>query len=390
MNRGQLESILESIEIPASAYETAAARYEDMGQWLGRYGSECEHFDPHILPQGSFRLGTAIKPLSNGDAYDVDLVCILRQGLTKTNTSQYLLKQRVGNEVKEFRTARNILSPVEEKHRCWRLNYADRMSFHMDILPAIPQDGGSIQILNSSLVKSSMLEALAQRVSIHEIAITDDRHRSYGVQSHDWKVSNPEGYALWFADRMRPRLQRFDEGITAMNKAQVDDLPLYTRKTPLQRAIQLLKRHRDYMFRNNPDLKPISMIITTLAARAYQGEVKIEDALSSILSRMGSFLQPSMPRVQNPVNPLEDFAEKWYANPNLERNFHAWLAGAQADFGVIVSPIGEEVLLMKARNSMGVDLSTVIKGDSRTVSPAVPSAIHIIKPSEAPKPWCRS
>jgi hypothetical protein len=37
--------------------------------------------------------------------------------------------------------------------------------------------------------------------------------------------------------------------------------------------------HRDRMFENDPDGKPISVIITTLAARAYGGETDVYSAL---------------------------------------------------------------------------------------------------------------
>ena len=47
--------------------------------------------------------------------------------------------------------------------------------------------------------------------------------------------------------------------------AAVEDVPTYELKTPLQRAVQLLTRHRDVMFADNPDVAPISMILTNLA-----------------------------------------------------------------------------------------------------------------------------
>jgi hypothetical protein len=53
-----------------------------------------------------------------------------------------------------------------------------------------------------------------------------------------------------------------------------EDVPTYELKTPLQRAIQLLKRHRDVMFVDNLDVAPISMILTNLAGHAYGGEAE--------------------------------------------------------------------------------------------------------------------
>ncbi len=126
-----------------------------------------------------------------------------------------------------------------------------------------------------------------------------------------------------------------------MEKAQVDEIPLFRRKAPLQRAVQLLKRHRDQMYKGDEDRKPISIIITTLAARAYNGEQDIESALASILSKMESLVNPDAPRVPNPVNPAEDFADRWpmpqHKYLQLEENFFLWLRAAKADFSNLLS-----------------------------------------------------
>ena len=54
---------------------------------------------------------------------------------------------------------------------------------------------------------------------------------------------------------------------------RADDIPDALVRTPLQRAIQIMKRHRDVRFNAHRDQKhnPISMIITALAAcQTYQ------------------------------------------------------------------------------------------------------------------------
>ncbi len=90
---------------------------------------------------------------------------------------------------------------------------------------------------------------------------------------------------------------------------------------------------------DEPDGKPISVIITTLAAAAYQGEQDVGTALENILTNMGNFVLKTKPRVPNPVNPVEDFADKWhdpkYAHLNLERKFWQWLEQARTDFQII-------------------------------------------------------
>jgi len=132
-----VEAIAGTIEIPDSAYETAEARYKDIGNWFGRPDSHCGHFEPHILPQGSFRLGTVNRPLDENAAYDLDLSCKLESGVTKETSTQEELKNLVGLDVESYRNARGIREPKKEKYRCWRLIYADQLSFHMDIVPCV-------------------------------------------------------------------------------------------------------------------------------------------------------------------------------------------------------------------------------------------------------------
>jgi hypothetical protein len=90
------------------------------------------------------------------------------------------------------------------------------------------------------------------------------------------------------------------------------------------------------MFQDNDDSKPISVIITTLSGRAYNGEADLSDALKNILENMDKYINKSGKRVPNPTHPEEDFADKWddasYAHLKLEENFYLWLKSARRDF----------------------------------------------------------
>src|SRR5690606_21287264 len=101
---------------------------------------------------------------------------------------------------------------------------------------------------------------------------------------------------------------------------------IFKRKTVLQRTIQLLKRHRDIMFISNPDSKPISIIITTIVARYYSGEKDLYTALNRALTALYEFAESNSDSVFNPVNPEENFADKWvkpeYKDLHLKQNFH--------------------------------------------------------------------
>lgn len=71
-----LEQIAEDLDVPPSKYEDAKRSYDAVGDWLNRPESELAQYSPRIYPQGSFALGTAVKP-EGDDHYDVDAVCVL-------------------------------------------------------------------------------------------------------------------------------------------------------------------------------------------------------------------------------------------------------------------------------------------------------------------------
>jgi hypothetical protein len=121
-----------------------------------------------------------------------------------------------------------------------------------------------------------------------------------------------------------------------MITASVDEIPDYRVKTPLQRAIQLLKRHRDCMFADDGEHKPISINITTLAAHAYNEEPTISLALQSILTGMDRYVEyrGGVAWIANPVNPAENFADKWDEEPKKRENFYRWLDEARKDFAL--------------------------------------------------------
>lgn len=361
-----IEEVIASIDIPDSSYELTEKRYKDLADWFGRRESRCFKFDPHLYTQGSFRLGTVIRPLDENGEYDLDMACRLRAGITKATHTQKQLKYLVGDDLEDYRVARNIKEKREEKHRCWRLKYADTLNFHMDAVPSIPEVASQRLMLKEAMMQTGTAHMLAESVAEHAVAITDNRHAKYDGICNDWRMSNSEGYALWFESRMELATILLEKWASEARAAKVDKLPSFKRKSPLRQCVQILKRHRDVMFKSDPDGKPISAIITTLAAMAYSGEVEMDDALGDILERMGGLVRPYAPHVPNPVNPTEDFADKWdkaeYRQLNLKGNFEAWLKKAREDFGNITTSNSSNLLEQIAKNSLGVALdSTVAK-----------------------------
>lgn len=351
-----LASIIKMLELPDSAYQKAKKRYEDIGEWFNRDDSLVRDNNPHIFSQGSFRLGTAIRPLDDKEEYDLDLACKLREGINQNNHTQKQLKELVRAELESYRVARGIEKELKEKRRCLRLEYKDDLNFHIDIVPCIPADESRRKRIFESM-RSGFGDINANSASETTVSITDDCHPNYHTICNDWKISNPEGYAWWFENSMRRAKQE-----SYLGKAQVDDIPLFLRKTPLQRAIQLLKRHRDVMFRFKPDSKPISIIITTLATRAYKGKQNVYEALNNILQNMESFINVNYPRVPNPVDPKEDFADKWYdpkySNLKLEENFNLWVFQAKQHFQNITSQKDASFITEQVERSLSLKLNS--------------------------------
>lgn len=230
------KKLAESLNISESKTDEIIDSYKAVGTYLGNLE---EDLNIIIFPQGSLGLGTVIKPLStdrNG-SYDIDLVCKLRNG-------HYLeakdVKNIIGTRLKESSRYKKKLE--EEGKRCWTLIYAD---FHMDILPCIPKN---------------------HKVADSVVKITEKVDGQY-----NYSLSDPKGYREWFIQEMGNVFIE-SRNIYASNKeVEIEDVELFKLRTPLQMSIQILKRHRDIMFQNRKD-KPISIIITTLAALSYNGE----------------------------------------------------------------------------------------------------------------------
>ena len=353
-----LSAVAEAIDIPDSSYELAEDRYKALSEWFSRAESHCSDHDPHLYVQGSFRLGTVIRPLNKDGEYDLDMGCRLRRGISKTTHTQKQLKELVGEDVESYRLAQAFKKPREEKNRCWRLIYSDQLNFHLDAVPSIPEEQRRRALIKEAMVKAGSSNDLSQSVSNLAGSITDKTLKNYASISNDWLISNSEGYALWFESQMELAKPLFEKWVKA---AKIDPLPAYLRKSPLQKCVQLLKRHRDVMFKDDSEGKPISIIITTLAASAYSGEVEIDDALAGILDRMSGLIRPNTPRVPNPVNPEEDFADKWdkpeYRYLRLADKFNLWLEQAKTDFKSLQTTRSSAVTGKVLRSAFSVNLS---------------------------------
>lgn len=379
--RSRLEVLLHDIDLPEGAYKRAEGRYHDLASWISRDGSTLASYDAHIFVQGSFALGTAIKPVNPEEEYDLDFSCKLRKGISRGSHSQADLKEMIRFELEAYRKSRGIQSQLESKHRCWRLSYQDELAFHMDVVPGIPADDLRRSVLTERMVHAGMNRALAEEVALRALWITDDQRDNFKELSEDWPSSNPGGYQKWFASRMEPAGPRY------LAEARVDPIPVYRARQPLQQAVQLLKRHRDVMFSDQPDLKPASILITTIAGTACMPGESLEATLSRALQGLKEVRDRQATQILNPINPHENFADRW-TGPNcpLRRNFYQWIDSVLIAFEAWRTLNVPQRLIEVAKDdfevSLGADAARALCGGA-TLAPTA-RQIAIDAP---PAPW---
>ena len=68
-----LVDLANELDIPPSKYKQAVERYSVVGDWLNDGDYEGVYSDLYVYPQGSFRLGTIIRPLKDGKEADYDI-----------------------------------------------------------------------------------------------------------------------------------------------------------------------------------------------------------------------------------------------------------------------------------------------------------------------------
>ena len=386
-----LEKIAEEIDIPPSKYRDAVNRFQSVGRWLEAGAYQEAVGEPIIYSQGSFRLGTVVRPIRGGleTDYDIDLVCELPIAIQRTNA--FSVKAMIGDRLREHGTYRRLLD--DEGKRCWTLIYAeqDDIGFHLDILPSIPHRFDHIET---------------------SIEITNKKGNVY-----TWSASDPRGYAAWFERQnqnafklVQMQQKRSIQARDSTVYASIEDVPDQLVRTPLQRSVQIMKRHRDCRFdsRESNGHAPISIIITTLAAQLYQGEPDVYSALSGIVSKLHAYaaLVDYKPvplsaaashliarrgdgkwHILNPVNPAENFADRWHEdNDARARAFFWWVEALKQD---LVDILGESHL-EKARNRLSAVLA--VSNTSRHVGLIASTQAAVLSPprvriSKPARPW---
>lgn len=300
-----LRILADDLDPPPERKRAARDRYADLGVFLKAVAADTVSKDVNVYPQGSFPLGTTTRdPFT--DEFDVDLV--IHVGFHKSEISQRELNDRVGRWLEQYAVKRSsegspfAPSNLEQGARAWTLIYDDH--FHMDALPVALALPGEIP------AEAGTPEWLTDRAF------------------WNWLATNPKGLAEWFMGLSIDELQK--RALAA--SVEIEELPPEQKKSSLQRAIQILKRHRDFSFQEDRDnLAPPSVVITVLAGLAYRATIShggdLGEVLRAVVPAMPEFIQrrPEGLWLPNPVCPDENYADRYQGRPDKEKALDGWL-----------------------------------------------------------------
>ena len=208
--------------------------------------------------QGSYALGTLIKPVDDNDEYDADIQIVMNPN-PKWEAKDYvhaINKTLAGNK--------NYVEKIRLKTRCVTVDYAG--DFHLDIVPRVTSGG---------------------------------KHYVCNRIDNKFEETDGTGYRDWFNEKNR---------ITGGNLKRV------------VRLLKHLRDHKNSFTAKSILLTTLAGNTIKASDKGTAAVSTVADTLETILSRMANYLQqhPNMPAIKNPVLPTENFNRHWdqrkYAN----------------------------------------------------------------------------
>ena len=332
-----IKKIIDGLDITPSMFKNAEEKYKNIAKYLNERGLNVD-----ISLQGSFAIGTATKPYSNGKdkAYDIDVICQFEnENLTSEEIRNSLISTLNDSEVYNDK--------IKEWPKCFTLEYAKigDYEFSIDLVPTILDE-------NPNICGKNVSEKYL--VNVLKIATKESK---YG-----WYTINPKGYQTWFNDiNSRFALYNRENRMRSLfeaNKqiyASVEDIPEYFNKSSLQEAIQILKRSRDIYFSkiHKEDNKPASIIITTFAtliANNSSTDIDSIDLVFNVLKELNHYSSDELyskivsPIIKkdgkweflNPVNDKDNLLDSWNKDKENATLFFNWVKKTNKDFSDII------------------------------------------------------
>lgn len=352
-----ITDIFGNLDITPTMFKNAEEKYKGIAKFLNEQGLNVD-----ISLQGSFAIGTATRPYSDGKdkMYDVDVICLFNKG---TDSSKFIRE----NLINVLNDSLIYKDKVKEWNKCITLEYSDlgKYEFTIDLVPTVlNKNSGIEQDLNDDKYYNDVLK----------IAVKDDIEK--------WYTINPKGYQKWFNDiNEKFSLYNREERLKIVlenNKhlfTSIEEIQPYFNKSSLQEAIQILKRNRDIYFSKikEENNKPSSIILTTFAAitaQDYSEDIDSVDLAVEIIEKFELCFNNAKNdnakcmiktdrgwEFYNPVNPRDNLLDSWNDNDNkVDDYFYNWLIYAKTGLKTILD-ITSDNYVEHIGNSFGNDIT---------------------------------
>lgn len=216
--------------------------------------------------QGSFALGTLIKPVDDDDEYDADIQIVMNPN------PEWEPKDYVNEIRRTLRSNKNYADKLRLKTRCVTVDYSG--DFHLDVVPRVTIEG---------------------------------KHHVCNRIDNEFEETDGTGYRDWFNEQNR---------ITGRNLKRV------------VRLLKYLRDHKNNYAAKSILLTTLAGNTIRPSDEGTEAVSTVADTLAIVLTRMDDYLQqrPTMPEIKNPVLPTENFNRHWdqkrYANFRTRVNSH--------------------------------------------------------------------
>ncbi|WP_064581032.1 nucleotidyltransferase domain-containing protein [Streptobacillus moniliformis] len=311
---------LTDLDLSPTMEKNARDKYDALSKYLDEQGLNSDFY-----PQGSFLIGTTVKPYRDGKErdYDLDILAILK--IKKEETDAKSVKNDIGRYIKESKIYGEKLE--KEDKNCWTLKYADvsdGVGFSLDIVPSVDED---------ILIKNDIINSgVSYSNAIKTVAITNKN-----LSEYEWITSNPLGFGDWFLEisnqhlTTNMKLEQYDNLPHDIRRvfASTEKIPTYYYRSNLQRAVQFIKRHRDIYYdrsklRND---KPSSILISALVAECVKDKYYL--SVSEIITTfIDGFKDKNISimvdgKILNPVDLRENLIENY--TDSMLLNMDSWI-----------------------------------------------------------------
>ncbi len=367
-----LLQIISKLDISPTLFKNATEKYQSLAKYLQSHGLQAD-----MYPQGSFTLGTIIRPLQkNNMSYDLDFICQVKGNRNTIKPSN--LRNSIENVLKSSNLYEGKLQIWEE---CFTIEYSNinGFNFSIDIVPAVDED----------IENKLKLLALSHNPNLLNTAIVIPKCNNQKI--YRWITSNPKGYIQWFKEINEPfknvienqyRYKLYNEYSELYSS--IEEVPSDMIRTSLQRVIQILKRHRDIFYsriENGAELKPISAIITTLVANFainVNPNISVFEFLNYVLNELciysnhmsmsESTFESTYPNnhiiiktngnwiIENPANPKDNLADKWNSDNRIPKTFFKWISKVKEQLIDSLEYPDDQVFRSSVENAFGYDI----------------------------------